>query len=255
MQSLEGDIQPSLRYVQAALLAPAQFGATQPTRLTTHDDGKRVRPIQQFGRKRVLQDARACGHAGKPTQSAVYCSKRGSTHLHCSVPTIGDAALISHAVAGGDALCRNFTNVLGRAWFFAEWKVHRRLGTSNCTSRSPSVGPSLLDDDLLWTCKVHVQLASRLNGREGVLHTGNGWLQEHTVSPVSGSRCLRRRRSTDATHAASCNTCHRASEEPSSAAFAAGRGIVSQLLQDLGLLARHVLQAICSLTPGSLYPC
>lgn len=74
------------------------------------------------------------------------------THLHCSMPTIGDAAFVSHAVSSGDALCRDLSNILGGAWLLAERQVHRGLGSPNSTCGSPSIWSSLLNDNLLWSC-------------------------------------------------------------------------------------------------------
>ena len=73
-------------------------------------------------------------------------------HLHGSVSSVRDAALVSHAVAGSDARGWNLADVLGGAWLLAEGQVHRRLVISNCTSAAPSIGASLLDDNLLRSC-------------------------------------------------------------------------------------------------------
>lgn len=45
----------------------------------------------------------------------------GVKYLHCSMASIGNAALLRHTVTRRDALRRGVTDVLGGAWLLGVW--------------------------------------------------------------------------------------------------------------------------------------
>ena len=76
-----------------------------------------------------------------------------------------------------------------------------------------------------------------------------------TVAPVSRRSSPHRRSTADTAHTTSCNTRHRSSQQPSTAAFATGSDValLLELLQDLRLLVRHIVSGSLRLRLRSLH--